>query len=50
MPRRAIVLSFLAALAVACASVPPPATRSPQNPAHPDAPEAATDPVGTSAD
>ena len=45
MPRRAIVFPFLAALAVACASVPPPATRSPQNPAHPDAPEAATPPL-----
>lgn len=45
MPRRAIVVPFLAALAVACASVPPPATRSPQNPAHPDAPESATPPL-----
>ncbi len=29
----------------ACASVPPPATRSPGNPAHPEAPEAATPPL-----
>ena len=32
-------------LLAACASVPAPATRSPQNPAHPGAPEAVTPPA-----
>jgi hypothetical protein len=45
MPRRTIVVSFLAALASACASVPPPVTRSPHNPAHPEAAEASTPPL-----
>jgi len=44
MPRPLIAL-FSPLLAVACASVPPPATRSPQNPAHPEAAEAATPPL-----
>jgi hypothetical protein len=44
MPRPLIVLAS-PLLAVACASVPPPATRSPQNPAHPEAAEAASPPL-----
>jgi hypothetical protein len=42
---RAIAVPLLALVAMACASVPPPATRSPGNPAHPEAPEAATPPL-----
>jgi len=45
MLKRAIAVPFLALVAVACASVPPPATRSAQNPAHPEASEAATPPL-----
>lgn len=39
------VLLLLALLAPACASAPVPVTRSPENPAHPAAAEAAAPPV-----
>lgn len=42
--RRLLVLP-MGLLFAACASVPAPATRSPQNQAHPSAPEAATPPA-----
>jgi len=42
---RLIVLCVIASLLAGCASVPVPATRSPQNPAHPAAPEAVTPPA-----
>ena len=45
MLERMLVIPLLAVMAVACASVPPPATRSPDSPAHPEASEAATPPL-----
>lgn len=42
MSRRAFFVPLTGVLFVACASVPVPATRSPENPAHPAAPEAVT--------
>lgn len=45
MLERMHVIPLLAVMAVACASVPPPATRSPDSPAHPEASEAATPPL-----
>lgn len=45
MLKRTLAFPLLAVWGVACASVPPPATRSPQSPAHPEALEAATPPL-----
>lgn len=45
MRERVLVVPLLAVMGVACASVPAPATRSPESPAHPEAPEAATPPL-----
>lgn len=45
MLKQVFAVPFLVLLASACASVPAPATRSPQSPAHPEAPEAATPPL-----
>lgn len=45
MLKRPLAVTLLAVVGVACATVPPPATRSPENPAHPEAPEAATPPA-----
>lgn len=42
---RSITLCAIASLLAGCASVPAPATRSPQNPAHPAAPEGVTPPA-----
>jgi hypothetical protein len=45
MLKRTLAAPLLALVATACASVPAPATRSPQSPAHPEAAEAATPPL-----
>ncbi len=45
MPRPSALLPLAALLLASCASVPVPATRSPESPAHPAAPEAATPPA-----
>jgi len=45
LTRRELVVTLAGLLLAACASVPAPATRSPQNPAHPGAPEAVTPPA-----
>lgn len=53
MTREALAVAFVALFLGACASVPAPATRSPQSPAHPSAPEAVTpaaEPVLTQGD
>lgn len=42
---RPLLPALIGTVLVGCASVPAPATRSPQNPAHPAAPEAATPPA-----
>jgi hypothetical protein len=42
MPRPPVLLPFATILLASCASIPVPATRSPESPAHPAAPEAAT--------
>jgi hypothetical protein len=43
--RRACRAVLTSAVLAACATIPPPATRSPASPAHPEAPEAATPPL-----
>ena len=45
MLKHLFAVPLLVLVASACASVPAPATRSPQSPAHPDASEAATPPL-----
>lgn len=45
MLKHAIRVPLVALVAAACASVPVPATRSPQSPAHPEALEAVTPPL-----